>query len=97
MLRGRRLTGLFEGETLGAERAGRESSITGARGGLRALTQDCPPFYNWENGGSERPHRERGGAESGAVADALGGSELTHLVEGAVGPPTLGLHHHIGV
>lgn len=34
---------------------------------------------------------------SGTVTDALGGSEITHLVEGAIGPPTLGLHHHIGM
>ena len=26
-----------------------------------------------------------------------GSSEITHLVEGPVGAPTLGLHHHIGV
>lgn len=26
-----------------------------------------------------------------------GGSETTHLVEGAIGAPTLGLHHHVGV
>ena len=26
-----------------------------------------------------------------------GGSEITHLVEGAVGAPALGLHHYVGV
>ena len=27
----------------------------------------------------------------------LGSSEITHLVQGAIGAPTLGLHHHIGM
>lgn len=90
----RRMTSLFWGGLWGAERAGWESSIR-ARRGLRAPR--TVPFTVGITGAGELTVSE-GGAVAGAVAGPVADAPaITHLVEGAVGPPTLGLHHHIGV
>ena len=68
------------------------SPIIRATAGLRAL-RTAPLFKP----GKTEVRRGLAASEDGARRVPSGGSEITHLVEGAVGAPALGLHHHVGM